>query len=95
MSSLLYILAATNVEPGALPKVNADSNSIQIVLSTVFVIIGAVALLIIVVSGFRYITSGGEADKIAKAKNGVVYALVGLVIAISAQAIVSYVARRL
>ncbi len=64
-------------------------------MSVVFGIIGALALLMITVSGLRYIISAGNPEKTSKAKNGIVYSLVGLVIALSAEAIVTFVVKRL
>ena len=74
-----------------LPLVNADSASLQTILSIVYGIIGALALLFIVVSGFRYIISDGDPQKTAQAKQGIIYALIGIVVAISAQAITYFV----
>lgn len=74
-----------------LPQVNADSASLQTILGIVYGIIGALALLFIVVSGFRYIISDGDPQKTAQAKQGIIYALIGLVVAISAQAITYFV----
>ena len=106
MYILTYILvnavAATTCPPnticrGNLPNVDVSSGgtTIPTILSIAFGIVGAFALLIITVSGLRYITSGGNPEKTAKAKNGIVYSLVGLVIAISAEAIVTFVVKRL
>ena len=85
----------TGISGVDLPHVAANSASIQTILGIVFGIIGALALLVITVSGLRYITSAGDPEKTAKAKNGIIYALVGLVVAISAEAIVAFVVGRL
>lgn len=96
MGILLQIIASlSTIKSGDLPQTKADPGSIQNILSIVFGIVGALALLIIVVSGLRYITSAGEPQKTAKAKNGIIYALVGLVIAISAEAITAFVVHNL
>ncbi|MEK7594233.1 MAG: pilin [Patescibacteria group bacterium] len=97
MSDFLYTLVAkaTEIDAGNLPQADTGPAAIQAILAITFSIIGALALLVIVVSGLRYITSAGDPEKTAKAKNGVVYALVGLVVAISAFAIVSFVVNRL
>ncbi len=95
MSNFLFSQLATAIKPGALPQPAADSPHLVTILNVAFNFIGAIALLVIVISGFRYITSGGESDKISKAKNGIVYALVGLAIAVSARAIVAFVATRI
>lgn len=61
------------------------------ILSTFTFIIGAVAVLMIVVGGLRYVTSNGEPAQLTSAKNTVLYAAVGLVIAAMANAIVNFV----
>lgn len=81
-------LLATSIDSGALPQTKADDTSLQTILGIVFAFIGAVAVLMIVVSGLRYITSAGDPQKASQAKNGIIYALVGVVIALTAEAIV-------
>ncbi len=81
----------TQVAAGELPHVAADQKTLKTILSILFGIIGAFALLSIVASGLRYITSQGDTQKTAEAKNGIIYSLVGLVIALSAEAIVAFV----
>lgn len=66
-----------------------NGNIIQIVLSIFFGVLGAIALLIIVIAGMSYVTSQGDAQKVARAKGAIMYALIGLVVAIVAQSIVS------
>jgi hypothetical protein len=93
----IYTLLATSISSGGLPKVDSGngSNTIPNILGIVFGIAGALALLIITVSGLRYILSAGNPEKTAKAKDGIIYALVGLVIAVTAEAIVAFVINRL
>jgi hypothetical protein len=45
----------------------------------------------IILGGLKYITSGGDAQKVASAKSALIYAIVGLVIVALAQAIVRFV----
>ena len=96
-NSLLSLVAVTSskIKAEGLPKPAADSASIADILSIVFSIIGALALLVIVISGLRYILATGDPQKTAKAKEGIVYALVGLAVALMAQAIVVFVVKRL
>jgi hypothetical protein len=54
-------------------------------------IIGVVSVIMIMVAGFKYITSAGDASKASSAKNTLLYAVIGLVVAFLAQAIVSFV----
>lgn len=74
-----------------LPTVSADNATAQTILSIVFGVIGALAVLIIVLAGLRFITGGDDPEKIARAKRTIIFAFVGLAIAISAQVIVNVV----
>lgn len=85
------ILAYTKISPGDLPHTVPGSDTLSTILEVVFGVIGALALLMITVSGLRYITSAGDPQKASNAKNGVIYALVGLAIALTAEAIVAFV----
>ena len=94
MTAFLLTIA-TSISAGNLPTPSANRNEVTTILSIVLGIIGALALLMITISGMRYITSAGNPEKTAKAKNGIVYSLVGLVVAISAEALVTFVVKRL
>jgi hypothetical protein len=98
MITLFHVLAATNLTPGDvpnLPMAHADQSTFTVVLQIVFGIIGAFALLMVTVSGLRYVLSGGDPQKVARAKNGIIYSLVGVAIAITAESIVGFVIGRL
>jgi len=64
---------------------------ISVVIKTMSAIIGVISVIMIMVSGFKYITSGGDSSKTASAKNTLIYAVVGLVIVAFAQVIVLFV----
>jgi hypothetical protein len=72
-----------------------DDSGITNILSTAVNILGIVAgiaaVIMIIVSGFRYITSGGESGKVSAAKNALIYALIGLVIVAFSQFLVHFV----
>lgn len=61
------------------------------ILNTFTYIIGAIAVLMIIVGGLRYVTSNGEPAQLTSAKNTVLYAAIGLVLAMMANAIVNFV----
>ncbi len=44
----------------------------------------------IIIGGFRYVTSGGDSNSVSGAKNTIIYALVGLIIVAVAQVLVQY-----
>jgi uncharacterized membrane protein YidH (DUF202 family) len=84
------IMAAV-VDTGPLPNPAADSARLQSFLSVTFLITGSIALLIITIAGFRYTISHGDPRLIAQSKNAILYAVIGLVVSISAFAIVNFV----
>ena len=60
------------------------------ILNAIIFVGGIVAAVFIVVGGFNYMTSAGDASKVAKAKNTIIYALIGLVVCVLAFAIVNW-----
>lgn len=57
--------------------------------------IGVVAVFMIIVGGFKYITSGGDSAGVTAAKNTILYAIIGLVIVALSQLIVRFILGRL
>ena len=51
---------------------------------------GLVAVIYVVIGGIGYVTANGDASKLAKAKNTILYALIGLVVTALAFAIVNF-----
>ena len=72
----------------------AINNTVWDVINILSVVVGIVAVIMIIVGGFRYITSGGDPNRIASAKNTIIYALIGLLIAAFAQVIVRFVLKQ-
>ncbi len=54
-------------------------------------VVGVIAVIMIIVGGLKYITSGGESANITGAKNTILYAIIGLVVVALAQFIVRFV----
>ncbi len=61
------------------------------VLNVLTVIIGLIAVIMIIVGGTKYITSGGDSGKAGSARSTIISAVVGLVIVALAQIIVQFV----
>lgn len=68
-----------------------DTGVFKQVTNTILYIVGIIAVIMLIIGGIRYITSGGDAKKVTDAKNTVLYAIIGLVIALLAFAIVNFV----
>lgn len=64
---------------------------IQTVVDTLLFILGVIAVIMIIIGGFRYTLSGGDSKAVGDAKNAILYAIVGLAIAFSAYATIHYV----
>ena len=75
----------------SIPKTSLDSSITEEVLRVVFGIAGGIAMIMIVIGGFKYITSLGNAQNVAKAKDTILYAVIGLIVCILAYAIVGFV----
>lgn len=93
MKEMLWLFAAdpTTGFQTNLPQVGATGNQLQYILQIVCAVLAVVAVLMIVISGLRFITAQGNPQEVGKAKNTIVYALIGLLVAVVAQAIVSLV----
>jgi uncharacterized membrane protein YuzA (DUF378 family) len=70
---------------------NGVSNFISTIVSILSYIVGIAAIIVIILSGMKYITSGGDSGKVASAKNTLIYALIGIAIAALAQFLVHFV----
>lgn len=64
---------------------------IQDVVNILLFILGAICVIVIVIGGIRYAVSGGDSSQISAAKNTILYAVVGLIVAILAYSIVNFV----
>lgn len=91
MQWIYYIFGKIDVSP--LPNPPADQGRINTAINITFAIMGAIALLTITIAGFRYVISQGNPSETAKAKNAIIYAGVGLAVAILAYSIISFVVR--
>lgn len=87
----MHRLAQVSNSAIGLPETPATPASLETILQIVFGVIGALAVLFIIVGGFKLVMSQADPQKIAKARATIIYALVGLVVALLAEAIVTFV----
>ena len=76
------------------PKDEEGGSANNVIANIVNFLIGitaVIAVFVIVIVGIQMATSQGEATKVARARNMILYGVVGLVIAILAYAIVNFV----
>lgn len=93
------LCAGTNLQfsdnPGACqtgPDATAKFNQIiKTIINLLSVIVGVIAVVMIIVGGLRYITSGGSDSSVTSAKNTILYAVIGLIIVALSQVIVRFI----
>lgn len=61
------------------------------IVNVLLFIIGAISVIMLIIGGIRYTTSAGDSGNVTAAKNTIMYALIGLVVAFLAFAIVNWV----
>ena len=66
-------------------------NVLQVIINVVLGVIAFIAVVMIIMGGIQYTTSSGDTAKVTKAKNTILYGVIGLVIALLAFAIVNFV----
>lgn len=84
-------------------KINPDANGIEPleandvvlgVLDTVYFIAGVAAIIVIIIAGILYTISDGDSSKITRAKNAILYAVVGLAVILGAFVITGFISGR-
>ncbi len=70
---------------------NALPGIILNIVRAVIIVSGIVAVIWIIIGGVNYITSSGDPTKIKKARETILYAVIGLIICVLAFAIVNFV----
>ena len=61
------------------------------IINTILYIAGVVAVAMLIFGGIRFMVSRGDKDKVQKAKNTVIYAIIGLILVIFSYAIVNFI----
>jgi hypothetical protein len=67
------------------------SKTLKGVLNLLTVIAGIIAVIMVVISGMKYTTSGGDPQAVSSAKRTLIYALVGVVVVAMSQFMVHFI----
>ena len=73
------------------PETPACTGAITVIANTALFILGSVAVIMLIYGGVRYTISGGDDKAVTAAKNTILYAVVGIVVAMAGYAIVNFV----
>ncbi|NCO10942.1 hypothetical protein GW746_01055 [Candidatus Saccharibacteria bacterium] len=68
-----------------------DDSIFKTIVNTLLYIIGAISVIMLIYGGIRYTTSGGNSTNVSAAKNTIMYAIIGLIVAFLAFALVNWV----
>lgn len=92
--NMLYTLAQASAPTHDgftnLPTTPATTGAIQTIMSIVFTVTGAIAVIIVTIGGIKYASSQGDPQATAKAKGTIIYAAVGLIVSIFAVGIIQF-----
>ena len=89
---------ATEIQTGANASVGGGSDiggAIINILNGVIGLLAVVCVIVIVTGGVEYMTSSGDAGKVKKAKDTILYAIIGLVVCALAATIVNFIIAKL
>jgi hypothetical protein len=67
------------------------AGTIVVIVNTLLFVMGATAVIMLLIGGLRYVTSNGDSVAITSAKNTILYAVVGMVVAFMAYALINFV----
>jgi len=70
---------------------DAVNGIITLVINLFSIVVGVISVIMIIIGGLKYITSGGDSGNVTGAKNTILYAIIGLVVVALAQLIVKFV----
>ena len=103
LSTNVSAQAADNVKKGITTATTADMQNksiagegglISILINFLLWTVGVLSVVMIIFSGFRYITSAGDAAKTKSAQTALTYSIVGLIVAVLAWVIVKMVLKQ-
>lgn len=84
---------STCIDTSSLPNQNPNTATlVATILNIFFVIIGSISVLMVTIAGFKFITSSGKPEEVAKAKDTILYAGIGIIVCVFAVTIVSFIA---
>jgi len=74
---------------------NGSANEVLVAgLNIIYFLTGVIAVIVIILAGFRLVTNGSEPEVVKKSKNAILYAAIGIVVIISAFTITQFVIGR-
>lgn len=72
------------------PREDPVASTLENVVNVVALVSGIIAVIIIVIAGFRFVLSNGDSTKVTNARNTIIYTAIGLIVIILARQIVAF-----
>lgn len=72
-------------------SVEGEGGVFKTITNVLLFIIGAISVIMLIIGGIRYVVSGGDSSAVTAAKNTILYAIVGIIVALLAYALVNFV----
>lgn len=87
---LAQLLTENEVKSTGLPTGDFSATNVGNALRIFFGLVGAIAFIMVTLSGIKYVLSQGNPAETAKAKGTIIDAMIGLIICLSAVAIITF-----
>ena len=89
-------LGVQSVQPdGVATELLGEGGVFETIANILLILIGAVAVIMLIIGGLRYVVSGGDSSAIEGAKNTILYAIIGIVVAFLAYAAINFLTEQL
>jgi hypothetical protein len=83
---------ADKAKPDGVPtSLTGSTGAIKDITNTLLLAIGVIAVVVIIIAGIRFVTSSGNESSTKAARETILYAVIGLVVALLSYAIVNFV----
>lgn len=90
---MINIFSAVGPNDFNVPKTQLTQGSLDTVLQIVLGLAAAIAIIMLLIGSLKYITSQGDPGAVSRAKNTILYSVIGLVIVAGAFSIVTFVVK--
>lgn len=80
---------------GAAENLFGDGSIFNTITNILLFLIGAISVIMLIIGGVRYVVSGGDQGAVTSAKNTILYAIIGIIVAFLAFAAVRFVTDQL
>ncbi len=85
--------AKSNSQPTTL--FGGDGSVFKRITSILLFLVGAIAVIMLIIGGIRYVVSGGDQSQVTAAKNTILYAIVGIIVAFLSYAAIDFITKSL